>query len=119
MTKIYIFFYKNQINNQIDIILNTTNNNLNSQNIVDLLYTQVITSITNAKNKTLEYQKSMQSFQVPTNPNKKKWFTWELKQIKTRMCAIRQLQKRSTDHLLESELRNLKTEFRRIQRQNI
>jgi hypothetical protein len=35
------------------------------------------------------------------------------------MCAIRQLQKRSTDHLLESELRNLKTEFRRIQRQNI
>ena len=96
-----------------------TSNILDPQTTIDSFYTDITSILINAKNESINFQKILYPQQNNKLSSKNNWFTWELKEIKTHMVAIRRQLNNKHDLVLESQLKFLKKNFRRTQRQNI
>ena len=87
---------------------------------IDKAYKLICNFLTLANNRTLEFQENFLRQNINNNyNNKKSWFTPELKEIKSKIMLLKHQLTYSFNPYSQSEIKQLKTKFRKIQRQNI
>lgn len=90
----------------------------NPQEHLDSFYNSICKSFSNSTNESLIFQETFFGKSFSKNNNKKnKWFTKELKIIKDKMVELNR--KITFDPSLEIKKKELKKEFRKIQRQKL
>ena len=113
----------NFYNNQIDYILSSELNKLNTKNEnqehIDSFYEIITKTIVKAKNLTIEFQNKNRIKKKTFTGNNKQWFTPQLRNIKQEIMHLKSRQAYNNNSDLENKISSLKTSFRRIQRQNI
>ena len=113
------FFLKKIDKSLDDLAKKPPSNILDPQTLINLFYENIINILSDAKNESIIFQNTIFPLNKPKSIPKNNWFTYELKEIKTRMVTIRKQLGNKRDLDLESQLKFLKKKFRQIQRQNI
>jgi hypothetical protein len=109
-------------NSQLEYILTKyepESQQVSKQSQIDSMYKKITLAVVQAKRLTIEFQNKLKPKIKISNSNNKKWFTPELKQIKNELMQLKYIYQQNRNFEIENQISNLKTSFRRIQRQNI
>jgi len=122
-------FYQTQIDSKIKMINEkfALSENAKSKLDLDELYLMLCNAILESENESLDFQESISIHNINQNskcPQKKSWFTNELKDLKDRLSALNREIKYTNNSSemkdrIGTEIKKLKREFRKKQRQNI